>query len=87
MAVEDSIKKEILKEEDTKGEDISTDNGELDALDALEKEASEFNKVRVISQLLIPCTDLDPVKKDAEIDRILKAFKLDAYAPEKTKYP
>ncbi|KAL8731211.1 MAG: hypothetical protein Q9181_004388 [Wetmoreana brouardii] len=33
----------------------------LAALDALEKEASEFNK-------------------DAEIDRILKAFKLDAYA-------
>lgn len=32
---------------------------ELAALDALEKEASEFNK-------------------DAEIDRILKAFKLDA---------
>ncbi|KAI9827144.1 MAG: hypothetical protein M1832_005280 [Thelocarpon impressellum] len=34
---------------------------EADALAALEKEASEFNK-------------------DAEIDRILKAFKLDAYA-------
>ncbi|KAL8653558.1 MAG: hypothetical protein Q9226_003803 [Calogaya cf. arnoldii] len=34
---------------------------ELAALDALEKEASEFNK-------------------DAEIDRILKAFRLDAYA-------
>ena len=48
MAVEDSIKKDILKEEDTKGEGISTDNGELDALDALEKEASEFNKVRTI---------------------------------------
>ncbi|KAA6407774.1 MAG: hypothetical protein FRX48_08612 [Lasallia pustulata] len=61
MAVEDSIKKEILKEEDTKGEGISTGNGELDALDSLEREASEFNK-------------------DAEIDRILKAFKLDAYA-------
>ncbi|KAL8931047.1 MAG: hypothetical protein Q9208_000149 [Pyrenodesmia sp. 3 TL-2023] len=37
------------------------EKNELDALDALEKEASEFNK-------------------DAEIDRILKAFKLDAYA-------
>ncbi|KAL9023620.1 MAG: hypothetical protein Q9196_007086 [Gyalolechia fulgens] len=37
------------------------DKDELEALDALEKEASEFNK-------------------DAEIDRILKAFKLDAYA-------
>lgn len=48
MAVEDSIKKEILKEEDTKGEGISTGNGELDALDSLEREASEFNKVRII---------------------------------------
>ncbi|KAL9613892.1 MAG: hypothetical protein Q9167_001570 [Letrouitia subvulpina] len=37
------------------------DQEELDALDALEREASDFNK-------------------DAEIDRILKAFKLDAYA-------
>ncbi|KAL9597663.1 MAG: hypothetical protein Q9219_004990 [cf. Caloplaca sp. 3 TL-2023] len=37
------------------------DKDELDALDAIEKEASEFNK-------------------DAEIDRILKAFRLDAYA-------
>lgn len=34
---------------------------EIDALDALEKEAKEYDK-------------------DAEIDRILKAFKLDAYA-------
>ncbi|MCJ1230738.1 hypothetical protein MMC12_007412 [Toensbergia leucococca] len=39
----------------------TAEKDELDALDALEKEASEFNK-------------------DAEIDRILKAFKLDAYA-------
>ncbi|KAI9723927.1 MAG: hypothetical protein M1812_000645 [Candelaria pacifica] len=36
-------------------------NDELDAIEALEKEATEFNK-------------------DSEIDRILKAFKLDAYA-------
>ncbi|KAK4941761.1 DnaJ subfamily C member 8 [Elasticomyces elasticus] len=36
-------------------------NDESDALDALEKEAKEYDK-------------------DAEIDRILKAFKLDAYA-------
>ncbi|KAK5077930.1 DnaJ subfamily C member 8 [Lithohypha guttulata] len=36
-------------------------NDEVDALDALEKEAKEYDK-------------------DAEIDRILKAFKLDAYA-------
>lgn len=48
MAVEDSVKKEILKEEDTKGEGISTGNGELDALDSLEREASEFNKVRIV---------------------------------------
>ncbi|KAL8682185.1 MAG: hypothetical protein Q9186_001722 [Xanthomendoza sp. 1 TL-2023] len=44
--------------EELNGED---DKDELAALDALEKEASEFNK-------------------DAEIDRILKAFRLDAYA-------
>ncbi|KAI4243410.1 MAG: hypothetical protein LQ352_007040 [Teloschistes flavicans] len=44
---------EVFSKEDTKDE--------LAALDALEKEASEFNK-------------------DAEIDRILKAFRLDAYA-------
>ncbi|KAL8732523.1 MAG: hypothetical protein Q9166_002737 [cf. Caloplaca sp. 2 TL-2023] len=44
---------DIAKEEE--------DKDELAALDALEKEASEFNK-------------------DAEIDRILKAFRLDAYA-------
>lgn len=50
MVVEDSAKKEILKEEDTKDEGINTDNGELEALDALEKEASEFNKVRSVSQ-------------------------------------
>lgn len=44
--------------------DVEAEGGgadELAALDALEKEASEFNK-------------------DAEIDRILKAFRLDAYA-------
>lgn len=50
MVVEDSAKKEILKEEDTKDDGINTDNGELEALDALEKEASEFNKVRTVSQ-------------------------------------
>lgn len=78
MAVEDSVKIEILKEEDTKDEGISTDNGELDALDALEKEASEFNKVRNTSQLLTSCTDVSSAEQDAEIDRILKAFKLDS---------
>ncbi|MCJ1362591.1 hypothetical protein MMC16_001696 [Acarospora aff. strigata] len=41
---------------------------EVDALEALEKEATEFNK-------------------DAEIDRILKAFKLDAYASSPLSSP
>ncbi|KAL2050121.1 hypothetical protein ABVK25_009624 [Lepraria finkii] len=50
--------KEELKEE---VKDEGGDEDELDALDALEKEAAEYNK-------------------NAEIDRILKAFKLDAYA-------
>ena len=52
-----AIKEELVN-------DVKNENGgkdELAALDALEKEASEFNK-------------------DAEIDRILKAFRLDAYA-------
>ena len=52
-----AIKEELVK--DVKNEGGGQD--ELAALDALEKEASEFNK-------------------DAEIDRILKAFRLDAYA-------
>lgn len=82
MVVEDSVKKEILKEEDTKDDGINTDNGELEALDALEKEASEFNKVRTVSQQFASCTNLYSLDKDAEIDRILKAFKLDAYGPE-----
>ena len=66
--------------------DVKKDGGgkdELEALDALEKEASEFNKVCLV---LLSCqvdfntsqifTDI-PVQ-DAEIDRILKAFRLDA---------
>ncbi|MCJ1451578.1 hypothetical protein MMC28_001918 [Mycoblastus sanguinarius] len=53
MAIKEELKQEVKEEGGGKDE--------LDALDALEKEASEFNK-------------------DAEIDRILKAFKLDAYA-------
>ncbi|MDI1486521.1 MAG: DnaJ sub C member 8 [Ramalina farinacea] len=52
-----AIKEELA--EDVKKEGGGAD--ELAALDALEKEASEFNK-------------------DTEIDRILKAFRLDAYA-------
>ena len=85
MAVEDSIKKEILKGEDIKGEGISTDNGELEALDALEKEASEFNKVGILSHVLTSHTEY--IEQDAEIDRILKAFKLDAYAAKTPRSP
>lgn len=53
MTIKEELKKEV--EEEGGGKE------ELEALDALEKEAAEYNK-------------------DAEIDRILKAFKLDAYA-------
>ncbi|KAL8970422.1 MAG: hypothetical protein Q9183_001533 [Haloplaca sp. 2 TL-2023] len=58
-ATVESLKSELKSElkSDSKEDSLSS----LAALDALEKEASEFNK-------------------DAEIDRILKAFKLDAYA-------
>ncbi|KAL9104556.1 MAG: hypothetical protein Q9163_000530 [Psora crenata] len=52
-----AIKEELAKEVKAEG----GGKEELDALNAIEKEASEFNK-------------------DAEIDRILKAFRLDAYA-------
>ncbi|KAJ4015135.1 DnaJ sub C member 8 [Fusarium irregulare] len=49
-----------------------------DALDALELEAKEFDKVgsRQSCSIMTPANDL----QDAEIDRILKAFRLDAYA-------
>ncbi|CAD6563999.1 MAG: hypothetical protein ASARMPREDX12_004331 [Alectoria sarmentosa] len=53
MAIKEELKEEVKEEGGGKDE--------LEALDALEKEAAEYNK-------------------DAEIDRILKAFKLDAYA-------
>ncbi|KAL2044309.1 hypothetical protein N7G274_003014 [Stereocaulon virgatum] len=53
MTIKEELKEEVKEEGGGKDE--------LDALDALEKEAAEYNK-------------------DAEIDRILKAFKLDAYA-------
>jgi hypothetical protein len=51
-------------------------NGESDALDALEKEAKEYDKASLTPgnesvTLIVP-------SKDAEIDRILKAFRLDA---------
>lgn len=53
-------------------------NDEFDALDALEKEAKEYDKVRQCCQIA-RIMWLTPCAQDAEIDRILKAFKLDAY--------
>jgi DnaJ family protein C protein 8 len=64
-------------------------NDELDALDALEKEAKEYDKVRSYNPDKAHSTP-PPAKpstanqtfsalQDAEIDRILKAFRLDAY--------
>lgn len=48
-----------------------------DALDALEAEAKEFDKVGL--RPAQPCvTNADTLLQDAEIDRILKAFRLDA---------
>ena len=49
----------------------------MDALAALDKESKEFDKVSVLIWLRL-CLSL--TAQDAEIDRILKAFKLDAYA-------
>lgn len=55
-------------------------NDELDALDALEKEAREYDKVG--RQTLLFLHQINPLLillvQDAEIDRILKAFRLDA---------
>lgn len=49
---------------------------EKDALDALEVEAKEFDKVRLACSNSVT---LDAnSSQDAEIDRILKAFRLDA---------
>ncbi|KAK7447865.1 DnaJ domain-containing protein [Colletotrichum acutatum] len=61
---------------------------EKDALDALEIEAKEFDKVNAIARQTQLHTFYSqtltifplPVSQDAEIDRILKAFRLDAYA-------
>ena len=48
---------------------------DLAILDALDKEASEYNKVHFPK---IPQRPPTKLPQDAEIDRILKAFKLDA---------
>ena len=55
-------------------------NDELDALNALEKEAKEYDKVRFdwITPSFRELAVADSVLKDAEIDRIIKAFRLDA---------
>jgi DnaJ homolog subfamily C member 8 len=50
---------------------------DLAALDAIEREASEFTKV----SLPAPSSTIElTTRQDAEIDRITKTFKLDAYA-------
>lgn len=55
-------------------------NDEVDVLSALEKEAKEYDKVR--DQLKISSLEdalgANSGPKDAEIDRIIKAFRLDA---------
>lgn len=48
-----------------------------DALDALELEAKEFDKVSRMRWAFTVCAKLT-ICQDAEIDRILKAFRLDA---------
>ena len=53
-------------------------NDEFDALDALEREAKEYDKVSLNDRSISSDLVLTPGMKDAEIDRILKAFKLDA---------
>ncbi|KAM3080802.1 DnaJ subfamily C member 8 [Clarireedia jacksonii] len=59
---------------------VKADEDDFDALEALESEAKEFDKV---FSLLVHCAYivmLMGLLQDAEIDRILKAFRLDAYA-------
>ena len=54
------------------------DKDGLAALDALDKEASEFNKVLYRNPEIFKTNFESDLLQDAEIDRILKAFKLDA---------
>ena len=51
---------------------------DFDALEALESEEKEFNKVSLPSTPTPLATDTVFLMQDAEIDRILKAFRLDA---------
>ena len=70
MAIKEELEKEV--KEEGGGQD------ELDALDALEKEAKEYNKVHPCLRLLYLFIVDTFSKQDAEIDRIIQAFKLDA---------
>lgn len=70
MAIKEELKEGIKEEGGGKDE--------LEALDALEREAAEYNKVGPKNQLLFLHLPLLTCTQDAEIDRILKAFKLDA---------
>ena len=69
MAIKEELEKEVKEEGGGKDE--------LDALDALEKEAKEYNKVQPPYRP-IQHTSTDAPLQDAEIDRIIQAFKLDA---------
>lgn len=53
---------------------------DVDALDALESEAKEWTKVskHTLDNCTFQITDKLLTIQDAEIDRILKAFRLDA---------
>lgn len=53
-------------------------NEDKDALDALEAEAKEFDKVCLRPTQLCMINTNKILPQDAEIDRILKAFRLDA---------
>ena len=69
MAIKEELKEEVKEEGGGKDE--------LEALDALEKEAAEYNKAcpqKPVAHYVPLLTYI----QDAEIDRILKAFKLDA---------
>lgn len=57
----------------------TSDKEDQDALDALELEAKEFDKVRLETCFSRRGTQELIFTQDAEIDRILKAFRLDAY--------
>ena len=70
MAIKEDLKAEVKEEGGGKDE--------LDALDALEKEAKEYDKVRSYPVLVSSYIFNKTLNQDAEIDRIIQAFKLDA---------